>query len=242
MDDVRDFYQRFYNPCNAILCVAGNVNPAQVKRLAKKWFGPIPAGTPYLRNLPEEPVQTESRSLIVERDVPFDVITLAYHMGGRLHSDYYTADLLSDVLSSGDSSRLYQSLVKNKRMFTEMDAYISGDIDNGLFMFYGKPVAGVSLEQAQQAISEEIELVKITPPAVEEMEKVQNRAESGLEFSNLSVLNKAMKLSMAELLGDIELANDEISRFRAVKSTDCTEFAKRIFTPSNCSTLFYKAK
>jgi predicted Zn-dependent peptidase len=109
-------------------------------------------------------------------------------------------------------------------------------------MFYGKPVAGVSLEQAQQAISEEIELVKITPPAVEEMEKVQNRAESGLEFSNLSVLNKAMKLSMAELLGDIELANDEISRFRAVKSTDCTEFAKRIFTPSNCSTLFYKAK
>lgn len=242
MEDVHDFYSRFYNPCNAILCVAGNVTVAEVKRLAQKWFGPIPSGTPYLRNLPAEPVQTEARSLTVERDVPFGIITLAYHMSGRLHNDYFTADLLSDVLSSGNSSRLYQSLVKNKRLFTEMDAYISGDIDNGLFMFYGKPVKGVAMEQAHEAIMNEIELVKRMPPSKEEMEKVQNRAESSLEFSNLSVLNKAMKLCLSELLGDIELANDEISRFRAVTSDDCVELANRLFIPTNGSTLFYRSK
>lgn len=242
MDDVRDFYQRFYNPCNAIVCVAGNVTTKQVQRLATKWFGPIPPGKPYLRDLPQEPAQTEARSLTVERDVPFDVITLAYQMGGRLHDDYYTADLLSDILSSGNSSRLYQSLVKEKRMFTEMDAYISGDVDNGLFMFYGKPVKEVSLEEAQQAILNETGILKTTPPTDEEMEKVRNRAESSLEFSNLSVLNKAMKLSFASLLGNTELANEEISRFREVNSDHCISLAKRLFVPSNCSTLFYRSK
>ena len=137
MEDVKAFFKKHYCPLNAILCIAGNMEEEKALKLAEKWFSDIPSGDPYIRNLPKEPVQNEPRELRVERDVPADAIYKVWHMCSRTSPKYYATDLISDILSRGKSSRLYQILVKEKRMFTEANAFVMGDLDEGLFVFSG---------------------------------------------------------------------------------------------------------
>ena len=151
MEDVKAFFNKHYTPSNAILVVAGDVNLEQVKALSEKWFGTIPSGNKYNRNLPQEPNQTEARTLTTSADVPNDSIYKAFHINDRISKEYYIADVISDILSRGESSRLYQELVKNKKIFSEVNAYITGDIEAGLFVLEGKPAPGFSLEQADEA-------------------------------------------------------------------------------------------
>ena len=239
MEDVRSFYKRYYNPNNAILTVAGNVTIDEIRPLAEKWFGPIARGPGQKRNLPAEPVQEEVRSLSVERPVPFDGIYKAYHMCSRKDARYHTTDLISDILSNGNSSRLYSRLVKQQKLFSDLHAYITGDIDEGLFIFTGKLVKGVSMEQAEQALNHEIETIRETAVDPEELTKVKNKIESNLEFSEISVLNKAMNLSFSELLGDANLINLEKEQYGRVTAEMITAVARDMFRPENCSTLYY---
>ncbi len=239
MEDVRSFYKRYYNPNNAILTVAGNVTVEEVRSLATKWFGPIQRGPEHVRNLPLEPVQEEARSLSVDRPVPFDGIYKAYHMCSRKDARYHTTDLISDILSNGNSSRLYSRLVKQQKLFSDLHAYITGDIDEGLFIFTGKLVKGVPMEQAEQALNHEIETIRETAVDPEELTKVKNKIESNLEFSEISVLNKAMNLSYSELLGDANLINLEKEQYGRVTGEMITEVARDMFRPENCSTLYY---
>ena len=242
MDEVREFYDQFYNPCNAIMVIAGNVETENIKALAEKWFGPINKGPLNLRNLPVEPEQTEARTLSVQRDVPYNAIYKAWHMCSRADEGFFATDLISDVLSAGQSGRLHQQLVKNLRLFTEINAFISGDIEAGLFVITGKLVNGISLDEAEIALKREIE--KICANAIEEMElqKVKNRVEAMLEFSEMRVLDKAMNLAYYELLGDASMANDLVQRYASVTTEDVTAEAIKIFRPENCSTLYYFAK
>ncbi|MEI6853021.1 MAG: pitrilysin family protein [Bacteroidota bacterium] len=242
MDDVRAFYQKHYHPSNAILSVVGNVTEEEVKRLCEKWFTPIPGGEPYQRRIPREPGQTERRNLTVSRDVPFDMLFKAFHMCSRMHADFYATDMLSDVLSNGNSSRLYNNLVKEKKIFSEIDAYITGDIEEGLFVFNGKPVEGISVETAEAAIDQEIEEIKYQLVSDEEMDKIKNKIEASIEFSNVSILNRALKLAANELLGDIELVNTEAEKYRAVGAGDMQRVANQILVDSNASVLYYLAK
>ncbi len=241
MEDVRAFYGRFYNPNNAILTVAGNVTTEEVKDLATKWFGPIPSGPSLRRMLPGEPRQEEARSLTVERPVPFDAIYKAYHMCARNDADYHTTDLVSDILSNGNSSRLYNRLVKEEKLFSDLHAYITGDIDKGLFIFSGKLVKGVAMEKAEAALNREIDHIRTQPVTDDELTKVKNKIESNLEFSEISVLNRAMNLSYSELLGDAGFINAEKKKYAAVTREGILAVASEVFRPENCSTLYYLA-
>ena len=137
IDEVRTFYRRWYHPSNAILSVSADIDEERVFELAERYFAPI-ADTPSAAGpLPAEPEQTAERRLEVERDVPATAVTVAYPMGDRLSRDFYLGDMASDILSGGDSARLYERLVKRDRLFSSVNAYITGDVDPGLFVLTG---------------------------------------------------------------------------------------------------------
>ena len=237
--DVKAFFKKHYNPSNAILTVAGNVNVAQVKELAEKWFGTIPAGEKYNRNLPVEPKQTDPRTLEVKADVPLDALYKCWHIYPRTDDRYYTADLITDILSGGGSSRLYQSLVKEQQLFSNIECYHMGSTDAGLLVIEGKLVKGIDIKKAEQAINEEIKKIQATGVTVTELEKVKNKTESALAFEDMSVMNRASSIAMYELLGDADLMNSELEKYRAVTAENILAETRIIFDENNCSTMYY---
>ena len=241
LDEVKDFFFRFYAPNNAILAVTGNISFEDTVALAEKWFGPIPRRDVKPRNLPVEPQQTEERRLTVERNVPVDALHLVFHKCDRLHPDYYVFDMLSDLLSAGRSSRLIQHLVVERQVFGSVDAYISGSIDAGMFYVVGKLAPGITLEEAETAVWQELEAMKTEDIAEEELEKVKNRYESEQIFSNINYLNVATNLAFFELIGRAEDINHEVEKYRAVTADRIKEVAKRTFVRENCSVLYYKS-
>ncbi|MCB0553402.1 MAG: insulinase family protein, partial [Phaeodactylibacter sp.] len=242
MEDVKSFFYHFYRPNNAILVVAGPVKTEEVKRLTEKWFGDIPRGEQVLRKLPQEPPQKRLEKRIREANVPVDAIYLAFHMPARTDPDYYIVDLISDVLSNGNSSRLYRRLLKEQQLFTSIDCYVSGSIDPGLLIIEGKPAEGITLEKASEAIWKELEQLKAEPIPEQELQKVKNKAESTLVFSELSALNKAINLAYFELLGDADLINREAELYQQVTTDSLQRVSKALFIEDNCSELFYKAQ
>ena len=241
LEEVKDFFYRFYAPNNAILAVTGHISFEETIRLAEKWFGPIPARNISPRQLPAEKPQTAVRRKTVERKVPVDAIYMAFHMSNRMHPDYYVYDMITDILSNGRSSRFIQSLVQEQKLFTSIDAYISGSLDEGLLHVTGKPVEGVSLEQAEEAIWKELEKMKTVPVSEQELEKVKNRYESEQIFNNINDLNVATNLAFFELTGKAEDINEEVGKYRAVTAEQIQATSARCFVPENCSILYYKA-
>ncbi len=242
LEEVKAFFYKHYAPNNAILAISGNVEPEDVFEKVKKWFGEIPYREVAKRELSVEPEQTEMRELTVERDVPSDMFQMVFHMCNRTSKNYYTTDLLSDVLSNGTSSRLYQTLVKEKKLFTDLHAYISGDIENGLFTFAGNVSDNVCVKDAEEGIWEEINRVKDTLVSEYELQKVKNKVESSLTFSEINFLNKAMNLAQFELLGKAEDINDEVEKYRSVTAEQIKDCANQILKESNCSKLYYLSK
>ena len=239
MDEVRDFYERFYNPCNAILVIAGNVETQKMKLLAEKWFGVIKKGTVYNRNLPVEPEQTEARTLSVEREVPYDALYKAWHMCSRGDERFYTTDLISDILSAGQSGRLNQQLVKKLRLFSDISAFVSGDLEAGLFVITGKLMKGVTMADAENALQTELDSICSSAVDEHELQKVKNKVEAFVEYNELRVLDKAMNLAYFELLGDAGKVNGLIAKYAVVTAGDILAEANKIFRPENCSTLYY---
>ncbi|WP_316849387.1 M16 family metallopeptidase [Pedobacter agri] len=239
MEDVKAFFKKHYTPQNAILVVGGNVKTEDVKKLAEKWFEPIPAGEKYERNLIQEAPQTEERYETVKANVPLNAIYIAFKMPGRLDPDYYAFDLLSDIMSRGQSSRLYNSLLKEQKLFSDINAYISSSLDPGLFIVEGKLVEGVTLEQAEQAIWTELDKLKAELVSDNELTKVKNKVESVLVFSEMSLLDKAMNLAYYELLGDAALLNQEAAEFLKVNAEDIKRISNDTFKKESSSTLYY---
>ena len=242
MAEIKDFFYTFYAPNNAVLSVAGNLDIDKTKSLIEKWFGTIPTRKQYIRNLPQEPVQTEARMLEVERDVPVNCLYKAYKMGKRTDSNYHTADLISDILSNGESSRLQQNLVKNKQLFSSINAYVTGTFDDGLLVFHGYLTPEVSFQQAEENLLEELDKLKTNFISEYELEKVKNRVKTILYYSELQVQDKAMNLGIAEITADAELINEEESKYDAVKPDNIYTESKKILQEHFCSTLYYKMK
>ncbi len=240
LEEVKDFFYSFYAPNNAILAVSGNITFEETKRLAAKWFGDIPARDIKPRELPQEEPQTEEHRVTVFRDVPVDTLYMAFHICGRRDNSYHTFDIMSDILCNGRSSRLIQRLVIEKKIFSSIDAYISGSIDSGLFHITGKPCDGISLEEAEKAVWEELEDLKNHPVEELELEKVKNRYESEQIFSNINYLNVATNLAFFELIGKAENINDEVRKYRSVSSEQITEMARKCFINTNSNILYYK--
>jgi zinc protease len=242
LEDVKDFFYKYYRPNNAIMVIGGNVSLEKARELSQKWFGPIPAGEAYQRNLPQEPVQTEKRTLTLEREVPLDALYKVFHVPGRMHDDYYTCDLISDILGRGKSSRLYNQLVKGKKLFNSIGAYMTGSADPGLLVVEGKLNEGIRLEDAEAALDEEIQ--KLIDNGVEEQElmKVKNQAESTVVFGEMELLNRSMNLAYGAVLGDPDLPNRESVRIQAVSTADIARLVKEILKPENSSVLYYRAR
>jgi predicted Zn-dependent peptidase len=242
LQDVKAFFFKHYRPVNAILVVAGNVTVDGVKTLAEKWFGPIEAGERYVRQLPAEPPQTAPRKLDVHADVPLDALYKTWHMGARLDKGYYVADLITEVLGGGGSSRLYQSLVKEKQLFSNIQCHHQGTVDAGLLTIEGKLVKGVKLEDAENAIEAELQKLRTEAITEDELQKVKNKTESVIAFEDMSVMNRANSLAFYELLGDANLMNTELQRYQDVTTTDIQAESNAIFSEANCSTLYYHSK
>ena len=242
IEDVKDFFFQFYRPNNAILVVTGNVQTEQVKQLAQKWFGPIEAGKPYVRNLPKEPVQEKSRSMDVRADVPLDMLMMTWHMGGRFDEGYHATDLITEVLGGGTSARLYEQLIKVKQIFSSIDCYHFGTVDPGLLVIEGKLVKGISMAVAEKAVLEEIEKIKNEILDAKEVQKVINKTESVICFEDMSIMNRAHSLAYYELLGDADLMNKELSMYQKVTPSMIQHTAQKIFQDSNRNTLYYYSK
>ncbi|GAB2978015.1 pitrilysin family protein [Mucilaginibacter puniceus] len=242
MEDVKAFFNKHYNPQNAIMVVGGDVKTEDVKLLAEKWFGPILAGQKYNRNLPQEDEQHEERRQTVTAKVPLNDVYIAFQMGSRRDASFHVAELLSDILSRGHSSRLYRQLVQEKQIFSEVHAYMTGSMDKGMFVFEGKPLDGVTVEQAEAAIWEVLEKIKAEVVPDDELTKVKNKTESTMIFSEMSLLDKAMNLAYFELLGDADGLNHEAEKFLQVTAEQIKAEANKLFRKDNSSTLIYLAE
>ena len=242
LEEVEAFYRAHYLPSNAVLSISADIEEERMLELAEKWFAPLADHPADAAAIPQEPVQTEARREEAERDVPASTVTVAYHMGGRTEGDFYTADLVSDLLSGGDSGRLYTHLVKERQLLSSVNAYVTGDVDPGLFVFTGQLLPGIPPEAAEAAFREEIAMLQTTSATAYEVEKVKNKFEANTLFGELNVMNKAMNLGFYEMLGDLELINREVDRYRAVTDEEIRSFSSRTFRPENSSTLIYNTK
>ncbi len=241
MEDVRAFFYKYYRPRNAVMVVAGGVKTKEVEALALKWFGDIPSGELISHELPKEPEQTEERILELHEDVPLNAIYKAYKMCDRRHDDYQATDFIRDMLSTGDSSRLYNELVKEKKIFSSVAAYLSETIDEGIFIIEGKLNPDVSMDDADAAIINSI-MALAEDVTEDELQKVKNKTEAYLTFSDTNILNRAMNLAYYDMLGNAADVNTEIDKYMAVTSTQIKRVAKKIFNKNRCSTVKYFKK
>ncbi|WP_026764859.1 M16 family metallopeptidase [Sediminibacterium salmoneum] len=242
IDDVKNFFFKHYRPVNAILVVAGNVKTEEIKRLAEKWFGPIEMGEKYIRCLPKEPIQDQARRKTIEANVPLDAFVKTWHMDARLEKGYYAADLITEILGGGASSRMYQALVKEQKLFSNLDCYHFGSMDAGLLTIEGKLVKGVDINKAEQAITEQLQQLQEHLVPIAELTKVKNKTESVIAFEDMSIMSRASSLAMYELLGDASLMNTELDKYQEINSQDIQQYSKNIFRESNSNTLHYLAK
>lgn len=240
LDDVRSFYQQWYTPNNAVLSIAGAVKTDDVLQLAEKWFGAIPAGPALKRELPAEPSQVAARRKTITAQVPVPAVYLAFRMPARLHPDFYPVDLLSDVLAQGPSSRLYRRLLREQRLFSTIDAYVTGNTDPGLLVIEGRPAEGVSSDEALAAIWDQLEDLKREAVPTRELQKIQRRFESSIVFSETSAVNKAQNLGFYELLHSAELMNQEVQTYLNVAPEALQRVARQTFVPENSAALVYE--
>ncbi len=239
MGDVMSFYSRFYNPNNAIMAISGDVTKDEIKALAEKWFEPIKSKHIIDRKYPREPQQTKKRTLTVYRNIPQNSIYLAWHIPPRKTPEYYTVDLISDLLSNGNSSRLYQTLVKEKQLFSDINAFITGDLDGGLFIITAKLFDNIKIETAERAIFEELNKLSSGTVTQNELQKVKNKVEATLIFSEISILQKAMNLCYYEMLNDANLFNEETKKYKAITISDIQRAAKQLFDSNKVNVLYY---
>lgn len=242
LGDVKDFFFKHYRPSNAIMVVAGNVAVEQVRELAEKWFGDIASGERYVRNISPEPRQSEARKKTVKRNVPLDALYKCWHMPSRMEHGYYVADLITDILGGSTSSRLYQTLVKEKKLFSNIECYHHGTVDRGLLAIEGKLVKGVDILEAEKAIDDLLKDLKEKKIDEKELQKVKNKTESLMAFEDLTLMNRANSLAYYEFLGDASLMNTELARYQEVSADDIIAESRGIFDEQNSNTLYYMAE
>lgn len=239
LDDVKDFFKRFYHPSNAVMALSGNISVERARALSEKWFGPIPAGVNPTRNWEQEPNQLESRRSTIEGAVPYPALYKAWHCGSRTDASFHATDLLTDALSAGKSSRLYNALVKDRQLFSSVNAFTLGDMDPSLVVVDGKIREGVEVSIAEEALNEELEKICAHTIKADELERIHNQTESSQVFGETSIANRAMNLCYYEVLGNAEDVNLQAEKYRAIDGDKIRQQAERIFRQENCSTLIY---
>lgn len=242
LEDVHTFYSRHYRPSQAILSISADIDEDEMIALAAKYFADIEDTGGEIVPVPQEPAQTEPRRLEVERDVPATDIDIAFHIGDRLSREFFLGDLCSDLLAGGESSRLVNRLVKERGLFTAVNAYISGSLDPGLFIIKGRLMPNTTEQEAEDALWSELRELMQGNISDYELEKVKNKFEANMLMGEINVMNKAMNLGFYAMTGNIELINQEADIYRSITRDEVRQFAQKVFTPENSSTLIYRAK
>jgi zinc protease len=240
--DVKKFFHKHYCPVNAILVIAGNIQVEKARELAEKWFGSIPSGEKYNRSIAPEPTQLAARQLEANAKVPLDALYKCWHMNDRLHEGYYATELITEILSGGGSSRLYQALVKEQQLFSNIECYHFGSVEAGLLTIEGKLVKGVKIENADKAVQKEIDKIKTSLVEEKELQKVKNKTEASLAFEDMSVMNRANSLAFYELLGNANLMNEEWTKYQALTTEKIRQYCEQIFDDNNSNTLYYHSQ
>ena len=242
LEDVRNFYNLHYRPSQAILSISADIDEDEMIAMAKEYFEGIEDYGGDILPIVAEPEQTEPRRLEVERDVPATDITIAFHMGNRLSRDFFLGDLASDLLAGGESSRLVNHLIKEHGLFSSVNAYITGSLDAGLFVIKGRLNATTTEREAEEALWQELHKLTTADISDYELEKVKNKFEANMLMGEINVMNKALNLGFYAMTGDISLINREAEIYRSLSREEVNDFAQRIFTAKNSSTLIYRAK
>ncbi len=237
--DIIDFYKKYYTPNNAILSIGGNFEYEHIKKLVIKWFADIPSRKIDQRQLPVEPEQTERREKTVKRNVPYDVLYMAFHTDARKSKEFYILDVITDILDDGKSSRFYQHLIKEKHIFEELEAFVTGNIDNGLVIISGRPANGYTLDQAEDFIWEELEKLKTSLVENNELQKSLNSLEFGLGYMKTNIMSKTRALAYYELLDNANLINNEKNIYLKITKEEILQTSKKIFDKNKVSILHY---
>ena len=242
LTDVKKFYNKYYHPGNAILVIAGPISIKRMKELAMKWFNDIPSGKTIKKNYSSEPPKKEARHKQSEAEVPVDAIYMTFPCPARADKAFYAVDLLSDIFSNGPSSRLIHRLTRENKYFNQIDCYVTGDFDPGLIVFEGRPTEKISLKDAEEIISKEINDLKNQLIESAELQKWKNKAESTLVLSEMGIQSKSMNLGFFEALGNADLMNAESDIYQSLTAEEIQQAAQVWLKDDQKSVLTYKGK
>jgi zinc protease len=242
LTDVKKFYNKYYHPGNAILVIAGPISIKRMKELAMKWFNDIPSGKTIKKNYSSEPPKKEARHKQSQAEVPVDAIYMTFPCPARADKAFYAVDLLSDIFSNGPSSRLIHRLTRENKYFNQIDCYVTGDFDPGLIVFEGRPTEKISLQDAEEIISKEINDLKNQLIESAELQKWKNKAESTLVLSEMGIQSKSMNLGFFEALGNADLMNAESEIYQSLTAEEIQQAAKVWLRDDQKSVLTYKGK
>ena len=239
LDEVREFYDNYYCPNNAVLSISGNIKAEEVLERVEHWFGHIPRGPVKRPAYAAEPPQLVARKKVHRANVTDAALYIAFPAAARLETAYYLEDLLSDILGLSDSSLLVRQLVKQQKLFSELDVYITGTVEAGLFVIEGKLQDGVGIEEAEQAVWAALEEFKAQPISEEQLQKLQNNTEHNLLFGEIRPFQKALSLGYYELLGQAQLINEEADYYQQITAKQLQLQAQFLFQKEKASVLYY---
>lgn len=246
LEDVQAFHERYYRADNAILTVAAPMRHEEmIAAVEKEWgAGCVSAGCRRSmaseRNYLQEEEQKEARRLVIRREVPSRAVYLAWPMCDHWGRDFRACDLVSDVLCTGSSSRIYNNVVRPGQLVSEADAYISGEAGPGLMVLSAKILPDVDVDEVADALRQEAYLLSEKGLTKNELEKVQNRYESTFVYSQYKAADRAMALCHYTWLGDTELVNREPEEYRKVTAEDVQRAASAVFRPEHENMLVYE--
>ena len=241
MDDVKGFFKKHYHPGNAIMCIAGNIDLEKTQELVEKWFGSLPKSFRNERLLPAEPKQTEFKQKTIERNVPSNAFYYAFKMSERKSLEYFVTDLISDSLGREKSSRLYAVLQKELQLVNSINAYITGSLDEGLFIIEGKLKDHVSFEQLDTELWKVLDELTQKGMSDSETKKLLNKIRTVKAFQEQGLLNRAMNLCSYELLGDANGINEETEIYQSITAEHIQAVSNTMLRKQNCSLLRVKA-
>ncbi|MCB9249552.1 MAG: insulinase family protein [Ignavibacteriales bacterium] len=244
IQEFRDFYKTFYVPENASLVIAGDIDIDQTKELIEKYFADIPKGGKIIPRpeVVEPPLTSEIRDTVYD-NIQLPLVLQAYRIPAMGTEDYYSLEMLTTLLSSGESSRMKKAVVDQKQKAVNVGAFPFSLEDSGLFLAYGISNMGVPANELESAMQEELDKVKNDKISENEFQKLRNQIENDFVNSNSTVEGVADNLATYDvLLGDTDLINSEIDKYMKVTIDDIQKVAQKYLTKNNRVVLYYLPK
>jgi zinc protease len=240
LQDVRDFHSLYYVPNNATVVVSGDFSPEQVIGWTEKYFGPIPKGRPIPRGTPKEPAQTaERRAVDYHPNSPLPAVVLTYHIPQAGQADTYALQVASNILSAGESSRLYKRMVYEKQMAVAAGGDAILLEDPGVFFFYSILQGGQKPEDGEKELLAEAQRLRDEPVSEGELVKAKNQIISGLVFGRQTDQDKADSIGYAKvILNDESYVNRQLAEFQKVTAADVQRVARAYFSPGNRTVVY----